>query len=429
MTIHSKRGHFLSVVLIFLMKTFENCSGFAPGTLLPNTRPASPVQLKEGTRLAQLAGSRRSFVLRSSSGRGDATDAHVAWVRSQLEQQPEEVKVYHHHEVVAIAAACWNEASRRLERGEGVSVLSFPEAEGEILRKVAETMMLLTEGKLEGLSTRDRVDWKVQALKKGETWLLVIDCKSPRVSSDASLLELAASSLAVLRCQRWVERVIIGMRVCPFTQSVSVAATGLSKVGIAPGPIGYPVCHADHVVHVLSALWNTISDMLSKDPTELSTVLLLTPCFSQDDFPRYAAASRVISNALLSLKAEKNISLVFFHPFYEREAVFPVNDPTHGHLPPENMLRSMLLNFYEIEDVMNFEDNLHQNDFSRRSPMPMINLLRTEQVELAEQLTSGAKVYCANAKRMAQADRTALLRGLASDMAAPQLSQDKDRPF
>ena len=61
------------------------------------------------------------------------------------------------------------------------------------------------------------------------------------------------------------------------------------------------------------------------------------------------------------------------------------------------MLRSMLLNFYEvtalgallasltwrrqqIEDVMNFEDNLHQNDFSRRSPMPMINWLRTGQV-------------------------------------------------
>eukprot|EP00290_Baffinella_frigidus_P012620 CAMPEP_0180153410 /NCGR_PEP_ID=MMETSP0986-20121125/23500_1 /TAXON_ID=697907 /ORGANISM="non described non described, Strain CCMP2293" /LENGTH=56 /DNA_ID=CAMNT_0022101475 /DNA_START=55 /DNA_END=225 /DNA_ORIENTATION=- len=48
----------------------------------------------------------------------------------------------------------------------------------------------------------------------------------------------------------------------------------------------------------------------------------------------------------------------------------------------------------------------------------MINLLRSEQVEAAEQLTSGLKVYCANARKMALSDRQDLVRELAKDMTA-----------
>jgi len=39
----------------------------------------------------------------------------------------------------------------------------------------------------------------------------------------------------------------------------------------------------------------------------------------------------------------------------------------------------MLLNFFDLDDIARFDARLEQNDFSRRAPYPMINLLRSEQ--------------------------------------------------
>jgi hypothetical protein len=113
---------------------------------------------------------------------------------------------------------------------------------------------------------------------------------------------------------------------------------------------------------------------------------------------------------------------VFFHPFYQRDQIYPQHDPAyvtqlavvyagismrascllatlrpkshrlvpcpvvkgvglcrHGHLPPHHYILQMLLNFFDLDDIARFDARLEQNDFSRRAPYPMINLLRSEQ--------------------------------------------------
>ena len=50
--------------------------------------------------------------------------------------------------------------------------------------------------------------------------------------------------------------------------------------------------------------------------------------------------TQVVVKTLKHIGAEHQLSLVFFHPDYEREVIEPVDSFTHGHLPPQKWLRA-----------------------------------------------------------------------------------------
>lgn len=290
--------------------------------------------------------------------------------------------------------------------------IDFHAADPQVVAAVGDGLESISPGK-NLVAPADQVDWTVSAAGN----VITFDYRGAEMPSEPALGEPMAT-LAKLRMQRWVKRVIVGMKVCPFTQSVEWAATGLEKVNIEPGPIVYPMTGGKKLLQIMVDLWTDIATMLSKPPTEHSTTLLLLPKFAPDDWDRFQLASHVVVKTLTCLGVDELASVVFFHPFYERDAVEPVHEPIHGHLPPGQMLRSMLLVFYDMDEIIDMDSTLHQNDYSRRTPFPMINVLRSEQVQLAEQLTSGTKVYCTNARKMATSDATELARALAKDMVA-----------
>ena len=123
---------------------------------------------------------------------------------------------------------------------------------------------------------------------------------SQSIAKTSSVLRIAVS----LSCD--IEFEILSFfhsccQVCPFTQSTNVAATGLEKVGVEPGAIGYPHSRATSLLHIMGAMWRAVDEMLSVSPAEISTVLLLLPCYAQDDHPRFAAASNVLARSLTSI--------------------------------------------------------------------------------------------------------------------------------
>ena len=107
------------------------------------------------------------------------------------------------------------------------------------------------------------------------------------------------------------------------------------------------------------------------DEKELSTVLLLTPHFSLHSPGGYDLLADTLNGALTNLKAEEIIQLVFFHPGY---AFRDGQDRTGGEGAAAN--------------------------YARRSPFPMINLLRTPQVRAAQKGLPTGSVYTTNERNL-----------------------------
>jgi len=241
-------------------------------------------------------------------------------------------------------------------------------------------------------------------------------------AEDAGYLGDAEADRSVEQLKTWVQDVIVDSKVCPFTRSSEVAATGLENQGVEKGPILYPVCGAvgsggAALVRVLRAFWGSSIDMLSQPPSEASTVLLSVPAYAERDHAAFTHMCSTIVKTLKHIGAEHQLSLVFFHPDYERAVIEPVDGMMHGHLPPQAWLRAYV-RLTEGEDVASglSEAQLDKSNAQRRAPFTMINVLRAEQVAAAEAVVpweviepeagrrlrvSGARVYAKNIWRFA----------------------------
>jgi len=101
-----------------------------------------------------------------------------------------------------------------------------------------------------------------------------------------------------------------------------------------------------------ASYWHQVALLESAPPRSLSTTLLITPNFGLSNAEAFMAFSDTLTNPLESLQLEATIQLVFFHPQWTfRDGASRVGGDTAG-------------------------------NFARRSPFPMINILRTPQVQL-----------------------------------------------
>jgi len=163
-----------------------------------------------------------------------------------------------------------------------------------------------------------------------------------------------------------VEGVIVHMKVCPFSSSVE-------KAGMPVGGVTYPICHAANAEGVYAQFWSEIVDLMETDERTRATVLLITPDFAMYAPGFFDGLADTLNGALSSLKIERDTQLVFFHPEYM------------------------------------FRDGKQRNgvgaegaaaNYARRSPYPMINLLRTPQVRAAQKGIPTGSVYDLNEKNL-----------------------------
>jgi uncharacterized protein len=148
--------------------------------------------------------------------------------------------------------------------------------------------------------------------------------------------------------ERWVERVVIGLNLCPFARAVQ-----------SKGQVRYRLTNAQSATELMCALETELTALHAADPAQVDTTLLVHPHVLGDFYDYNDFLSE--ADALLErLGLEGVLQIASFHPDYCFADVEP-GDPANA---------------------------------TNRSPFPMLHLLREDSVTRAvESFPDTAAIY------------------------------------
>jgi uncharacterized protein len=149
--------------------------------------------------------------------------------------------------------------------------------------------------------------------------------------------DVATITDAVTSTQRWLERAVIGLNLCPFAKAVYVKRQ-----------IRYAVTAATTADALLEELRHELELLRHADPEEIDTTLLIHPKVL-NDFIDYHLFLREADAAVRDLGQEGSLQIASFHPAYEFAGSAP-------------------------DDIANC---------TNRSPHPMLHLLREASIDRA----------------------------------------------
>jgi hypothetical protein len=153
--------------------------------------------------------------------------------------------------------------------------------------------------------------------------------------------EVAIAATAILDTQRWLERAVIGLNLCPFAKAVHVK-----------GLIRYTVSEATTPAEFLVDLKNELNLLANPDVASVSvaydTTLLIAPYCLQDflDFNDFLSKA---DKLIAKMKLDGTLQLANFHPRYQ----FAGTEP---------------------DDITNY---------TNRAPYPTLHLLRESSIDQA----------------------------------------------
>lgn len=165
----------------------------------------------------------------------------------------------------------------------------------------------------------------------------------------------------------WISKVIADFAVCPFTVDAH-------RSGIPVGGVRYRISRAHTPEEAFLRYWEEVQLLLSTTEKEISTILLVFPELELfGNYELFESYCECLNDALCgsSMCLEDEIQLVFFHPKYQ--------------------FRDGLARSGEEEGAANY---------ARRSPWPMVNILRTPQVRAAQRGIPTGQVYKQNEERL-----------------------------
>jgi uncharacterized protein len=161
----------------------------------------------------------------------------------------------------------------------------------------------------------------------------------------------------IARTQQWLERAVIGLNLCPFAKAEHVH-----------GRIRYAVTDATQSTDLLLELEREITFLLAQDPTKTETTLLIVPQMLAD-FLDYNDFLDEADSMLEFADPDAQLQIASFHPQYQFAGTRP-------------------------DDIENF---------TNRSPYPMLHLLREDSVARAvEAFADAALIYERNIAALRQ---------------------------
>lgn len=189
------------------------------------------------------------------------------------------------------------------------------------------------------------------------------DDASPSSTWSAFVDDGADDDAIVSLSKRWVDAIVSGAGVCPFSVNAE-------KAGLPVGKVRYAACRAKTTEEVYASYWSEVDKIQCVDQKALSTTLMiLTEKRWTENLEEFETLGTTLAQALETtdgLGFENDLQLVFFHPLH----VFRDGRERTG-----------------ADSAANF---------ARRSPYPMINILRTSQVREAQKGLPTALVYAQN---------------------------------
>ena len=155
--------------------------------------------------------------------------------------------------------------------------------------------------------------------------------------------------------ERWLERAVIGLNLCPFAKAVHVKKQ-----------IRYVVSNATTPEHLLETLMDELQRLSDTAPEQIDTTLLIHP-WVLTDFLDYNEFLDVADAAVEDMLLDGELQVASFHPDYQ----FADTD---------------------INDIGNF---------TNRAPYPILHLLREESIERAvEAFPEASEIFDKNIATM-----------------------------
>lgn len=182
----------------------------------------------------------------------------------------------------------------------------------------------------------------------------------------------------LLFTKMWTQKMIADFQICPFTIDAE-------KAGIPRGSVRYTVSHATTPEEAFADYWDEVDAMMSTTNFDIATVLLVLPNMFADiaDFEKF---TNCLDDSLETTGFGEALQLVYFHKNFQ----FKDKDGQNVIVVDEN-----------TGDVLGFsKDIIHPIDFSRRSPWPMINILRDAEVSRVQRGVPKGRVYEENINRL-----------------------------
>ncbi|KAG7347346.1 DUF1415 domain containing protein [Nitzschia inconspicua] len=168
----------------------------------------------------------------------------------------------------------------------------------------------------------------------------------------------------ILRISKtWVAKICSDMGICPFT-------SGAEMAGLPIGPVFYTIDRSTSMEDMYARYWQEVVRVEQRSERDLSTTLLIAPEFCIDNIEIFESFATTLTQPLSALGVEDSIQLVFFHPHWS----FRDGGERGGEGAAAN--------------------------YARRSPWPMINILRTNQVRAAQKGIPTGLVYKQNEKTL-----------------------------
>lgn len=161
----------------------------------------------------------------------------------------------------------------------------------------------------------------------------------------------------------WVDKMMSDMGLCPFT-------SGPDMSGMPLGKVFYCVDRGTKMEDLYQVFWKEVVRVESNNEKDLSTTLLIAPEFCMENIEMFENFSNTLTQTLDALGVEDLLQLIFFHPNW----IFRDGGERSG-------------------------DGAAAN-YARRSPWPMINILRTPQVRKAQRGIPTGLVYQQNEKTL-----------------------------
>lgn len=228
------------------------------------------------------------------------------------------------------------------------------------------------------------------------------------------------------RTKSWVQRLLVKHGVCPFTKSNIKSGQGLGDVGVPVANIMYRHSGASFIdngasgeMYILMAdTWESIRDMIAAGPSGkygVSSILLSAPSFD-DNFALWAGpVFAMLEAGVGAIQAEEMIGVVCFHPDYATPdgSTFP----GFGHMHSLPRLKKWY-NQFTSSGQLTDNEIAAGGAWQRRTPHAVINVLRAEQLEAAEDRRQTGILYERNIR---------VLVGREEGIGSEQLKEDLRR--
>lgn len=161
--------------------------------------------------------------------------------------------------------------------------------------------------------------------------------------------------------KQWVDKMMADLALCPFTQSAT-------KSGIPLGPVRYHIDRVSTFEEAYMAYWSEVCKIESVDESEISTTLHILPQFCMNTVELFEQWADTLTGTLDALDDLENLlQLIFFHPnWIFRDGGRDRSTDGGGGMAAH---------------------------YARRSPWPMVNILRTKQVRVAQRGIPTGLVY------------------------------------